>query len=322
MDVDLRKLRYFVAVAQTASMRAAADQLFVAQPVLTRQLRALEQELGVRLLDRSHLGTTLTPAGEQVLEDALPLLRAADALERRASRAREDRRLLTIGFMPGLMVTAMVSRFCDTHPGWDADVVRTSFIDQVTVLHEGTADVAFVRYPLDEAGLVVTPLAEEPRVVALRHDHPYADHERIDVRELQDEPLLDSPDLVPGWAGDFLPTSRPGVTTRSMEEKLEHVAARRGIAIVGASVAGMYPRPEVVYRPLDGVPDARVGLASVAYRTAPEIAAFRRIALEVAVPTLGGSFRAWRASTDARPAEHEPAEAPDTRQVSPGLGRS
>ncbi|GAB2476403.1 LysR family transcriptional regulator [Xylanimonas ulmi] len=294
MDVDLRKLRYFVAVAQTASMRAAADQLFVAQPVLTRQLRALERELGVRLLDRSHLGTTLTPAGEQVLEDALPLLRAADALVRRASRTSDERRLLTIAFMPGLVVTAIASRFCDTHPGWDADVVRTSFLDQVTVLHDGTADVGFLRYPFDDAGLTVTPLAEEPRVVALRRDHPLSDRGRIDVRDLEDEPLLDSPDLVPGWAGDHLPSSRPGITTRSMEEKLEHVAARRGIAIVGASVSDLYPRPEVVYRPLDGVPAARVGLASDAHRTAPELAAFRRIALELAVPTLGDTFRRWR----------------------------
>ncbi|QAY70823.1 LysR family transcriptional regulator [Xylanimonas protaetiae] len=303
MDVDLRKLRYFVAVARTTSMRAAADRLFVAQPVLTRQLRALEQELGVRLLDRSHLGTTLTPAGEQVLEDALPLLQAADALARRAGRAADDRRLFTVAFMPGLVVTAMASRFSDTHPGWDTDVVRTSFADQVTVLHDGTADVAFVRYPFDETGLAVTPLAEEPRVVALRHDHPLAGRERIDVRALEDEPLLDSPDLVPGWAGDFLPTTRPGVTSRSMEEKLEHVAARRGIAIVGASVAGLYPRPEVVYRELDGVPDARVALASAAHRTAPEIAAFRRVALELAVPTLGASFRAWRGAPDAARAE-------------------
>ncbi|WP_162940026.1 LysR family transcriptional regulator [Gryllotalpicola protaetiae] len=294
MDVDLRKLRYFVAVAQASSMRAAAEQLFIAQPVLTRQLRALEQELGVRLLDRSHLGTTLTPAGEQVFEDALPLLRAADALARRAARTDTDRRLFTIAFMPGLVVTAMAVRFSDVHPAWDTDVVRTSFTDQVTVLHDGTADVGFVRYPFDETGLAVTPLAEEPRMVALRRDHPLASLDRIDVRDLEDEPLLDSPDLVPDWAGDFLPTGRPGVTTRSMEEKLEHVVARRGIAIVGTSIAGLYPRPEVVYRNLDGVLAARVGLASAIHRTAPEIADFRRIALDLAVPTLGESFRAWR----------------------------
>jgi DNA-binding transcriptional LysR family regulator len=88
-ELDLRRLRYFVAVAQELHFGRAAGRLFVAQPVLTRQIRRLEQELGVGLFTRTTRDVQLTPAGEQLLSDARPLLAAADAAKRRVRRLND-----------------------------------------------------------------------------------------------------------------------------------------------------------------------------------------------------------------------------------------
>jgi DNA-binding transcriptional LysR family regulator len=93
-DVDLRKLRYFVAVAEQLHFGRAAADLHIAQPVLSRQIRALEDELGVQLFVRDRRTTELTPAGRQLLADAGPLLASADALRRRVTRAARVRRQL------------------------------------------------------------------------------------------------------------------------------------------------------------------------------------------------------------------------------------
>src|SRR5258708_24735662 len=105
-DVDLRKLRYFVAVAEQLHFGRAAEALHIAQPVLSRQIRALEDELKVQLFVRDKRATELTPAGRQLIADAGPLLASADALRRRGTRAAPGPGSLTIGVMPGPILTA------------------------------------------------------------------------------------------------------------------------------------------------------------------------------------------------------------------------
>jgi DNA-binding transcriptional LysR family regulator len=100
VDVDLRKVRYFVAVAERLHFGRAAEALHVAQPVLSRQIRALESELKAQLFVRDRRGTELTAAGRQLLADARPLLAQADALRRRVGRAARGATTFTVGFMP------------------------------------------------------------------------------------------------------------------------------------------------------------------------------------------------------------------------------
>ena len=106
MDVDLRKLRYFMAVAEHGNFSRAAEALHIAQPVLSRQIKALESELGAALLVRGRTGATLTAAGDQLARDAEPLLADAEALRRSVARPRGGPRTFTIAFMPGLIVPA------------------------------------------------------------------------------------------------------------------------------------------------------------------------------------------------------------------------
>src|SRR5690348_13992207 len=124
MDVDLRKLRYFVAVAEELHFGRAAERLHIAQPVLYRQIRALEDELRAQLFVRTKRATELTAAGRQLLDDARPLLAAADATRRRVAQAARGSKTFTIGFMPGLMVTEAVRTFGATHPGLEIELIR------------------------------------------------------------------------------------------------------------------------------------------------------------------------------------------------------
>ncbi|HJY01836.1 MAG TPA: LysR family transcriptional regulator, partial [Streptosporangiaceae bacterium] len=130
MDVDLRKLRYFAAVARHRNFSRAAQELHIAQPVLSRQIRALESELGAVLFVRDRNGAQLTPAGTQLALEAEPLLAAAEALRRRVAQAARKAGQFTVAFMPGLIVTGPVRAFGDAHPELTVEVLRTSRADQ------------------------------------------------------------------------------------------------------------------------------------------------------------------------------------------------
>ena len=173
-DVDLRKLRYFVAVAEQLHFGRAAEALHIAQPVLSRQIRALEDELKAQLFVRDKRATELTPAGQQLLADAGPLLASADALRLRVTRAARGQGSFTIGFMPGLIVTEAVCALTSRHPQLTVDVLRTNWDDQTAVVHDGRADVSYIRLPVDQSGLQVRPLLTEPRVAALPAGHRLA----------------------------------------------------------------------------------------------------------------------------------------------------
>src|SRR5450755_2771327 len=167
MDLDLRKLRYFVAVADRLHFGRAADDLHIAQPVLSRQIRALEHDLGTPLFTRDSHGVELTDAGRQLLTDAGPLLASAHAVRRRVTVAARGSQRLMVGFRAGIAVAPAVRLFADRHPDVLVDVQRIEGDDQATMLLDGRIDVGYVRLPIDEAGLRVAPLYTEPRVAVL-----------------------------------------------------------------------------------------------------------------------------------------------------------
>ena len=273
MDIDLRKVRYFVAVAEELHFGRAAERLHVTQPVLSRQIRALEDEVGVQLFVRDRRRTELTAAGRQLLEDAPPLLAGAEAIRRRLSRGTGA---FTVGFMPGLMVTTAVRALGAAHPDLTVDVLRTGFDDQVQVLHDGRADVSFVRLPVDRTGLTLVPLFTEPRLVALPTGHPLAAHETVSIADLAAEHLLQDPAMVPEWRETG--TRRRLPVIRTVEEKLEYVAAGHGIVILPRSTTVFYRRPGVVCIPVADIGPNEVCLASDATRHSPLIAEFASLA--------------------------------------------
>ncbi|MFJ9755580.1 LysR family transcriptional regulator [Streptomyces sp. NPDC101149] len=297
MDLDLRKLRYFVAVADQLHFGRAADELHIAQPVLSRQIRALEQDLGASLFTRDRHGVELTDAGRQLLAEAGPLLAATHAVRRRVSAAASGKRRLMVGFRAGVAVTPAARAFEDRHPDVVVDVQRIEGDDQAAMLLDGRIDVGYVRLPIDEAGLRVTPLYTEPRVAVLPAGHRLAGKEEVTEADLAGEPLV--------WQGDpsTQPTRRPlpnaGYPVRGVDETLEHVAAGRGISFLGRSASVFYSHPDVVYVPIPDLAPDQVCLAVAASHTSPVVDDFVAAAQSTAEITAEcGNYEMWQLGGD------------------------
>ncbi|MFE4255732.1 LysR family transcriptional regulator [Streptomyces sp. NPDC056910] len=298
MDLDLRKLRYFVTVADLLHFGRAADELHIAQPVLSRQIRALEQDLGASLFTRDRHGVELTDAGRQLLADAGPLLASTHAIRRRVSAAASGKRRLMVGFRAGIAVTPAARAFEDRHPDMVVDVQRIEGDDQAAMLLDGRIDVGYVRLPIDEAGLRVTPLYTEPRVAVLPAGHRFAGKQEVTEADLAGEPLV--------WHGDpsTQPTKRPlpnaGYSVRGVDETLEHVGAGRGISFLARSASVFYSHPDVVYVPIPDLAPDQVCLAVAASHTSPVVDDFVTAARSTAKITAEcGNYEMWQLGGDA-----------------------
>ena len=258
----MRKLRYFVTVAEELNFGRAAKLLHIAQPVLSRQIRALEGELGVRLLIRDTRGATLTDAGSQLLQDARFLLAESKALQERLSRAAVPTRVLRVGVMPGLLATAAVRTFESTNAAHRAEVVPIGAAEQLESVRTRTLDVVYAREPVDHRGLGTAALLEEPRDALLPGDDPLASRRSVRLAELASHRPLQDPAAVPEWYAVATPERRRATprAASTMEEKLERVAAHEGFAIVPRSATAFYRRPDVCVVPIEDMPPARVTL--------------------------------------------------------------
>jgi DNA-binding transcriptional LysR family regulator len=261
VDLDLRKVRYFVVLAEELNYRRAAERLHVAQPVLTRQIRSLERDLTAQLFERGRAGTRLTDAGRQLLSDAQGLLADAQATRRRVARLGGTIRTFTIGFMPGLTVTEPARAFAALHPEVTVDVLRTDWTDQVRVLHDGRVDIGYVRMPIDLTALSSWLLLTEPQVAVVPVGHRLAGRDRISVHELGGERLLQHSSAVPEWADPHRAPLVVARQARSIEEKLEWVAAGEGFSVVPQSVAMYYQRADITWTVLTDVALNEVRLA-------------------------------------------------------------
>jgi DNA-binding transcriptional LysR family regulator len=272
-DIDLRKLRYFVSVAEQLHFRKAAEELHLAQPALSRSISALERELGTTLFERDKRSVTLTAAGRQLLDDAPPLLAAADATRRRVQRAGRGAHHLVVGFRAGILVTPAVRAFAAEHSEVTVAVERLEWDEQEEAILSGRVDIAYARQPISERGLRLIPLFAESRLAALPAGHRLAQRSCLSTVDLADEPQLRYLQAapVPGLSGPQRPL-------RSVEEKLEHVAAGHGIIVLPLSATQYYGRPDIVYVPVvDAEPD-QVYLACEAARRSKLIADFIRVA--------------------------------------------
>jgi DNA-binding transcriptional LysR family regulator len=168
------------------------------------------------------------------------------------------------------------------HPDVNVEVLRTDWTDQISVLHDGRADIGYVRMPVDLTGLQSTLLFTEPRVAMLPTSHRLAGKEQLSIHDLADEHLLQHPEAVPEWqsvATELRKGPRPSfVDARSVEEKLERVAAERGFSVLPESTASYYHRRDVAWVPITDIAPNEVRLAWVSARRTPLIAEFVQLA--------------------------------------------
>ncbi|OBI98053.1 LysR family transcriptional regulator [Mycobacterium asiaticum] len=263
-DLDMRKLRYFVAVAEELNFGRAAARLHIAQPVLSRQIRSLERELGVKLLNRDTRGTTLTAAGSRLFEDGRFLLTEVQALRQRLSRTEAPAVVVTVGVLPGLLATAAARAFEAVDPARRVVILPVNWSDQAEVIRRGDAQVVYARSPFDLSGLATAPLLDEPRDVVLPADDPLAAQRSVSLADLASRRLLQDPASVPEWyavAGPELRRQAVQSSVSGVEQKLEKVAARAGFAVLPRSTANSYRRPDLRVLPADGLAPSQVVLA-------------------------------------------------------------
>src|SRR3954469_7203513 len=174
--VELRHLRYFVAVAEELHFRRAAERLHVAQPAVSEQVRKLEDDLGVRLFDRTQRSVALTDAGAALLTQAYRVLRQAEAA-RVAARSAGARPGVRIGYVPTALrasIPRTLRRLVATMPNLQTTIEPGSGLDLVDAVRAGELDVAVVPLPVPTAGVRVTPLGEQRAVAVFPVDHEHA----------------------------------------------------------------------------------------------------------------------------------------------------
>src|SRR5882757_6421890 len=274
MDVHGRDLRYFVAVAEELHFTRAAERLFVSQPALSKQVRALERQLGAPLFLRDRQGVSLTPAGAALLPHARRVLETWDQAWEAVEAAKAvQRSTLVVGMSTspgrGGLLPAVRSRFTEACPSATVRLRQVSWDDPTAGLADGSSDVAYVWLPLPEPErydhLVV---AEEPRLVALPDGHPLTSRETVDFADLMDDPFLAPPasagPLRDYWLATDARGGRPpriGAEVASTEETYEALVAGLGVVLLAAGNAPLISLGGVTTRPVPDLSPTRFALA-------------------------------------------------------------
>jgi DNA-binding transcriptional LysR family regulator len=292
--MDLRQLRYFVAVAEELHFSRASMRLNLAQSALSGQIKQLEREIGGPLLVRSTRRVELTPAGAALLEDAREILAAADgAFERACALARGESgalRIGTLGPAPGGVFAPLLARFGALHPSVRLEVRALDFTDLIDGVRERRADIAFLYLPLDEPDLEITPLLCEPRTVVLPAGHRLASRARLSPADLDGEVFVKQPPPVPDEWCDFWMLvdelgHRPPVSPHmgaNLEEWLHLIGRGEGIDTAPAIISRYYSWPEVAFVPLVDAAPSTLVLARRRDTQDRLVEDFARLAIEIA----------------------------------------
>lgn len=260
--MDLKRLRYFVTVARLRSFTRAAEVLHMAQPPLSQRVQELEEELGVKLLDRESRPIALTAAGQALYEQAVQVLQKTEAMATTMRRfVSNERPSFTFGVVPANFhgnLATIIRNFRQALPGVDIQVLELNSCEQVTALREGRIDAGISRVLIEAEGVHRILLRQEPMVVALPEDHPLAGQEEaMPLATLKDHPFLLylSPPR-PSLADHVLEQLRArGIVLSQVLEidrydtALLMISAGCGLSIVPAA-AQLVATPGVAYRPL------------------------------------------------------------------------
>ena len=300
--VELRELRYFLAVAEELNFTRAAERLHLAQQALSASVRRLEEQLGVALFVRSTRKVELTSAGEVLVEGARAVIDAAsDALERVHQVAQGRSGRLTVGFSTAAggvpIVREILRRYAEASPDVDIRTVEHDFADPTAGLADGSAQVAFIFGPLPETGLSSVTLLEEERLLAVRPEHPLAERTAVDAEELRELPWLRVPAPRGPWPDFWFRRAGQGPVgpvIRTADEWVTAIEAGRGAAFTMPTVMQNFATARLRTIPVVGLEPAAVLLAWRTSNPDPLVAAFVARALEIlaTVPrTSGGPAR-------------------------------
>jgi len=312
--MELRHLRYFVAVAEESNFRRAAERMYVAQGAVSEQVRKLERELGVRLLDRTSHGAALTDAGAALLPEARRVLHQAELARLAVRNARDHATTrLRIGYMPASLpasVPRAVQRPSVRMPLLETSFERGSARELIDAIRAEWLDAAVVSLPTPTAGLRMTPLGDQRAVAVLPVSHDDAMKPEIRLEQLAPErivmlprdanrPLYDG--ILSGCCALGLSPSLVEMPDAHVEQALLAVASGAGLALLPESGAERYGTPGVSFVRLSG-DAATLALAVLTRRDTEHMPT---VAFLQAMSALADSRGAGASSDALLSADHE-----------------
>lgn len=259
--MDLRQLRYFVAVATTRNFTRAAEQMHIAQPPLSRQIQQLEDELGVQLIQRNSRPLRLTEPGRLFYEQSLQVLQKVDQMKTSVRQTEGgQRKSISIAYVPSTLyggLPMLVRTFRQRYPDTDVHLVDMGSVQQMTELKSGRIDIGFGRVRARDATVARTVLREERLLLALPPSSPLAANKgRISLKEIAQERLIVFPkEPRPSYADHVLSLLNDQNIrlaevheVRELQAALGLVACEMGVCIIPAAAR---LRSDLVYRLID-----------------------------------------------------------------------
>ena len=274
--IELRHLRYFIAVAEELHFGRAARRLGIAQPPLSLQIQRLEAELGTSLFDRTSRRVQLTPAGRTLLEEGRRALAGIrDAVDAAQRAARGETGSLTVAFAASVMFLSLprvIRQFRESFPGVRLELRELGTGPQMIALRNGELDLGFLREPPPDDELETETIMTERLLIAVSKRHPLAGRRRVQLTDVANDDFVLFPrDLAPGLYGHVLRVcAEAGVhprivqTSREMYTTVSLVEAGMGVTIIPESVRQM-GRRGVQYFPISS--DAATTRIDAAWRT-------------------------------------------------------
>ncbi|SMG28587.1 LysR family transcriptional regulator [Cedecea sp. NFIX57] len=263
MNIELRHLRYFIAVAEELHFGRAAARLRISQPPLSQQIQILEEQIGARLLARTNRSVNLTAAGQQFLTDARQILGQVDAAAARAARLHQgETGELRIGFTSSApfikAVSDSLSRFRKRYPDVHLQMREVNTREQIAPLNEGELELGLMRNTRLPDTLNWTLILREPLLAMVHRDHPLAGSRSISLKQLAQEPFVFfDPHVGTGLYDDIIGLLRqynivPYITQEVGEAMtiIGLVSAGLGVSILPASFQRIR-LSDVVWLPID-----------------------------------------------------------------------
>jgi len=273
MNVQIRQVRSFIAVAQEKNFARAAKRLNVSQPALSQTIILFEQEMGFPLFARTTRSVALTTAGEKVLAKAMALKRSMDLFQDEVRGIRAAlRNELRVGFMIGTAVEfipAIVREFEKVRPEALLQLREYDFSDPSAGLRTGEVDCGIIRPPIDVEDINLVEIAREKCVACLPSGHRLAKRRTVYLNDILDEPIVAATTRGAWrdyWLANDYRHDRPANVSfeaSTVESELQAVASGRGISITAESTAKYYSRPGVVFKPIVDMHDC---VMAVGYR--------------------------------------------------------
>ncbi|MFI5915745.1 LysR family transcriptional regulator [Dactylosporangium sp. NPDC051541] len=289
--IELRHLRYFLAVCEELNFTRAARRVHVVQQTLSEGIAQLEDMLGLRLFERTTRPVRLTDAAVRWLPHAREVLEAAERAQTAVGQLRSRRAArLSVGLAATAafpLTPTLLDTFRRRHPQIALSTRHFDFGDPVGGLLTGETDVAIVRPPFRADGLELLMIASEPRYVALADRHPLARRASISFTEIEQEPWIEIDEADPVWCDFWRLTAlrrrppRVGATGHNLDDLLEAARTGQAVGVVAESVAHAQSWPHIAFVEVHDIPPSNVAVAWRAGDNPPPVNQFIAVVREI-----------------------------------------